>query len=124
MILLDQFTRNIFRDTPRAFEGDALARPVAAAVVDAGQDRALDRYERQFLYLPFEHSESMADQVRSIELFSALAQATGDDSLLPWATRHADIVRRFGRFPHRNEILGRASTSEEIAFLKEPGSRF
>jgi uncharacterized protein (DUF924 family) len=124
VILLDQFTRNIFRDTPRAFEGDALARSVAVAVVDAGQDRALDRYERQFLYLPFEHSESAADQDRSIELFSALARDTGDDSQLPWAARHADIIRRFGRFPHRNDILGRASTPDEIAFLKEPGSRF
>jgi uncharacterized protein (DUF924 family) len=124
VILLDQFTRNIFRDTPRAFEGDALARSVAAAVVDAGQDRALDRYERQFLYLPFEHSESAADQDRSIELFSALARDTGDDSLLPWAVRHADIIRRFGRFPHRNDILGRASTPDEVAFLTEPGSGF
>lgn len=124
VILLDQFTRNIFRDTPRAFAGDTLALAVATAAVNARQDRALDRYERQFLYLPFEHSESAIDQDRSIELFSALARETGDDSLLPWATRHADIVRRFGRFPHRNDILGRASTAEEIAFLKESRSRF
>ncbi len=124
VILLDQFTRNIFRDTPRAFAGDPLALAIATAAVDSRQDRALDRYERQFLYLPFEHSESAIDQDRSIELFSALARDTGDDSLLPWAARHADIVRRFGRFPHRNDILGRASTAEEIAFLKEPGSRF
>lgn len=124
VILLDQFTRNIFRDTPRAFEGDPLALAIASAVVDAGDDRVLDRYERQFLYLPFEHSESAAAQDRSLELFAALARDTGDDSLLPWARRHAEIVRRFGRFPHRNAILGRASTPEEAAFLEEPGSRF
>ena len=124
VILLDQFTRNIFRDTPRAFAGDKLALSVATAAVDAQQDRALDRYERQFLYLPFEHSESVTAQDRATELFGTLARETGDDSLLPWVQRHADIVRRFGRFPHRNDALGRASTPEETAFLKEPGSRF
>jgi uncharacterized protein (DUF924 family) len=124
VILLDQFTRNIFRDTPRAFAGDTLALAIASAVVDAGGDRALDRYERQFLYMPFEHSESTVAQDRSVELFAALARETGDDSLMPWARRHAEIVHRFGRFPHRNAILGRASTPEETAFLEEPGSRF
>jgi uncharacterized protein (DUF924 family) len=124
VIVLDQFTRNIFRDTPRAFAGDALALAVATAAVDAQRDRELDRYERPFLYLPFEHSETAAAQDRALELFGALARATGDDSLLHWAQRHADVVRRFGRFPHRNDILGRASTPEEIAFLKGPGSRF
>jgi uncharacterized protein (DUF924 family) len=124
VILLDQFTRNIYRDTSRAFAGDALAFTIAAAVVGAGDDRTLDRYERQFLYMPFEHSESAASQDRSVELFAALARDTGDDSLLPWARRHAEIVHRFGRFPHRNAILGRVSTPEETAFLEEPGSRF
>ena len=124
VILLDQFTRNIFRDTPRAFSGDALALAVSTAAVDARQDLELDRYERQFLYLPFEHDESASAQERSVELFGALARDTGDGSLLDWAQRHADIVRRFGRFPHRNNILGRASTADELAFLKEPGSRF
>jgi uncharacterized protein (DUF924 family) len=124
VILLDQFTRNIFRDTPRAFAGDALALATAAEAVDAQLDRTLDRYERQFLYLPFEHSESATVQARSVELFGALSRDAGDDSLLLWAQRHADIVRRFGRFPHRNDVLGRASTAEETAFLKGPGSRF
>jgi uncharacterized protein (DUF924 family) len=124
VILLDQFTRNTFRDTPRAFAGDALGLAVATAVVDAGGDLALDRYERQFLYLPFEHSESVAMQDRSVALFAALARDTGDDSLMPWARRHAEIIHRFGRFPHRNAILGRVSTPEETAFLEEPGSRF
>ncbi len=124
VILLDQFTRNIYRDTARAFAGDAQALAIATAVVDAGLDRALDRYERQFLYLPFEHDESAVVQDRSVELFAALARETGDDSLMPWARRHAEIVHRFGRFPHRNAILGRASTPEETAFLEGPGSRF
>ena len=124
VILLDQFTRNIYRDTPRAFAGDALALAIASAVVDAGDDRTLDRYERQFLYMPFEHSESAATQDRSVGLFAALARETGDDSLMPWARRHAEIVHRFGRFPHRNAILGRVSTPEETAFLGEPGSHF
>ena len=124
VILLDQFTRNIYRDTPRAFEGDALALAIATAAVDAGADRELDRYERQFLYMPFEHSESTAMQDRSLELFGTLARETGDDSLMPWARRHAEIIHRFGRFPHRNAILGRVSTPAETAFLDEPGSRF
>jgi uncharacterized protein (DUF924 family) len=124
VLLLDQFTRNMFRDTPRAFEGDAQALVMAAAAVDAGHDRALDRYERWFLYLPFEHAENSAAQERSLELFGTLTTETGDHSLLEWAEKHAAIVRRFGRYPHRNAILGRASTPEEIAFLREPGSRF
>jgi uncharacterized protein (DUF924 family) len=124
VLLLDQFTRNIFRDTPRAFAGDALALATAIAVVDAGQDRELDRFERWFLYLPFEHAEDAAMQERSIALFSRLRDDTGEASPLEWAERHAAVVRRFGRYPHRNAILGRASTPEEIAFLQEPGSSF
>jgi uncharacterized protein (DUF924 family) len=124
VLLLDQFTRNIYRDTPRAFAGDALALATAAGAIDAGLDRSLDRFERSFLYLPFEHAEDGAMQERSLALFSRLAQETGETSALEWAEKHAAIVRRFGRYPHRNEILGRASTAEEIAFLQEPGSRF
>ena len=124
VLLLDQFTRNVFRDTPRAFAGDARALATAIGVVDAGLDRALDRYERWFLYLPFEHAEDAAMQERSLALFGALARDTGDRAPLEWAEKHAAIVRRFGRYPHRNAILGRASTPEEIAFLQEPGSRF
>lgn len=124
VLLLDQFTRNVFRDTPRAFAGDDEALAVASAVVDAGLDRALDAFERWFIYLPFEHAESAAMQQRSLELFTRLADDTGDRSPLEWAEKHAAIVRRFGRYPHRNAILGRVSTPEEIAFLQEPGSRF
>lgn len=124
VILLDQFTRNIYRDTPRAFAGDAQALADAATAIDRGFDVALDRYERWFLYLPFEHAEDAAMQHRSLALFGDLARETGDDTLLQWARKHADIVFRFGRYPHRNAILGRASTPEEVAFLREPGSRF
>ena len=124
VLLLDQFTRNMFRDTPRAFAGDAQALATATAAVDGGQDRALDHYERWFLYMPFEHAENIAAQERSLALFGALTAESGDAGLLEWAEKHAVIVRRFGRYPHRNAILGRASTPEEVAFLNEPGSRF
>lgn len=124
VLLLDQFTRNLFRDTPRAFAGDALALATAEAAIAAGHERALDRFGRWFLYLPFEHSEDAAMQDRSLALFGALAAATGDRAPLEWAEKHAVVVRRFGRYPHRNAILGRASTADEEAFLREPGSRF
>ena len=124
VVLLDQFTRNAFRDTPRAFAGDGKALATAVAVIDAGLDRTLDHFERSFLYLPFEHSESLAIQERSMALFTQLSDESGNPALLEWAQKHAAIVRRFGRYPHRNAILGRASTLEEIAFLEEPGSRF
>jgi len=124
VVLLDQFTRNAFRDTARAFAGDPEALATAMAVVDAGLDAGLDRYERSFLYMPFEHAEDLAMQQRSIELFGRLSDETADAALLEWAEKHAAIIRRFGRYPHRNAILGRASTPEEITFLREPGSRF
>jgi uncharacterized protein (DUF924 family) len=124
VLLLDQFTRNIFRDTPRAFAGDARALATAEDAVDRGFDRALGIHERTFLYLPFEHAEDVAAQHRSLALFGALAQDMGDPGLLVWAQKHADIIFRFGRYPHRNALLGRASTPEEEAFLLEPGSRF
>jgi uncharacterized protein (DUF924 family) len=124
VILLDQFTRNAFRDTPDAFSGDARALATADDAITRGFDRSLEPIERQFLYLPFEHSEDLAMQERSLALFGALAQETGDRSPLDWAERHAAIVRRFGRYPHRNAALGRASTPEEIAFLETPGSGF
>ena len=124
VVLLDQFTRNAFRDTPRAFAGDGLALATAIAVVDSGRDIGLDRFERLFLYLPFEHSEDLAMVERSVELYARLGEETGDADQLEWAEKHAAIIRRFGRYPHRNAILGRASTSEEIAFLEQPGSRF
>ncbi len=123
ILLLDQFTRNAFRDTPRAFAGDAKALSAATRLVDAGDDRALSLHERWFAYLPFEHAESLAAQDRSVALFRQLA----DDGLaepLDWAIRHRDVIVRFGRYPHRNAILGRASTADEAAFLQQPGSRF
>lgn len=124
VLLLDQFTRNAFRDTPRAFAGDGEALATAIDIVDAGLDLTFDRFERSFAYLPFEHAEDPAMQERSIALFGSLARDTGDRSPLDWAEKHAVIVRRFGRYPHRNAILGRESTPEEIAFLQQPGSRF
>jgi uncharacterized protein (DUF924 family) len=123
VLLLDQFTRNIFRDTPRAFAGDARALHLARAMVTGGADRALQPLERWFVYLPFEHAETMDAQRESLRLFGALAQE-GHADALRWAQRHYDVVARFGRFPHRNTILGRASTPEELAFLEQPGSRF
>ncbi len=124
VLLLDQFTRNVFRDSPRAFAGDADALAAAQATIDAGLDRSLDAYERWFLYMPFVHCEDRAVQQRAVELFAALAAETGLDGPLQWAQRHAALVRRFGRFPHRNAILGRTSTAEEAEFLRQPGSRF
>lgn len=124
VVLLDQLTRNAFRGTPDAFAGDAGALATAEDAVERGFDRSLELLERQFLYMPFEHSELPAQQDHAVALFAALAAETGLDEPLPWAERHRDVIRRFGRFPHRNEILGRASTPEEIAFLEQPGSRF
>jgi len=124
IILLDQFTRNIFRGTPRAFAGDARALATAEDAIARGFDGELSLYERQFMYLPFEHAENVEAQHRSLALFGALAQELQDDDLLGWARKHADIIFRFGRYPHRNAILERASTPEEEAFLREPGSSF
>jgi uncharacterized protein (DUF924 family) len=130
ILLLDQLPRVIHRGTPGAFATDEKARRVATQGLESGADRLLRPIERVFFYLPFEHSEDIADQERSIELFEALAADVPDawrktfDFYLEFAVRHRDIVRRFGRFPHRNDILGRESTPEEIEFLKEPGSGF
>ncbi len=124
VILLDQFTRNIFRDTPRAFAGDERALATAQDAVKRGLDRELEVYHRWFLYMPFEHSEDPGIQHRSLELFAALAREMGDHDPLDWAQRHADVISRFGRYPHRNAILGRASTPEEIEYLAQPGAGF
>jgi uncharacterized protein (DUF924 family) len=120
VILLDQFPRNLFRGTARAFAGDARALRLAKQAIAQGFDRQLPRYNRMFLYLPFEHSEHLADQDRSVALFAAL----DDDNVARYAVAHRDIVARFGRFPHRNAALGRPSTPEETEFLKQPGSSF
>jgi uncharacterized protein (DUF924 family) len=124
ILLLDQFTRNIFRGTPRAFAGDERALATAQDAVDRGLDRELAPYERWFMYMPFEHAEDVNAQHRSLALFAALADEIGDDDPLVWARKHADVIFRFGRYPHRNAILGRASTPDEEAFLRESGSSF
>lgn len=120
VLVLDQIPRNIFRDTPRAFEADAKARDLTRAAVAAKYDLSLGLHERLFLYLPLEHSEDMADQDSAVDLISAL----GDAEYTRYAIAHRAIIDRFGRFPHRNAILGRTSTPEEMAFLSEPGSSF
>ncbi len=125
VLLLDQFPRNIFRDTARAFAGDALALAAAQAMVARGDDQALPPLHRLFVYLPFEHAEDRALQQQSLRLISALGQThPALAGFEDYARRHADIVERFGRFPHRNALLGRVSTPEELAFLQQPGSRF
>ena len=124
IVVLDQFTRNVFRDTPRMFAGDAKALAVATRLVESGADRELTPLQRWFVYLPFEHAESLAEQDRSVALFDALRAFPASAGAYDWAVSHRDVVRRFGRFPHRNEILGRPSTPDEIAFLATPGSRF
>jgi uncharacterized protein (DUF924 family) len=124
ILLLDQFTRNVFRDTPRAFAGDALAVALADEAVGRGADRELIAVERWFMYMPFVHAESPAAQERGMEAFRRLRDDTSLGDPLVWAEKHAQVIRRFRRFPHRNAILGRESTPEEIAFLATPGSRF
>ncbi|MFO1303454.1 MAG: DUF924 family protein [Burkholderiales bacterium] len=124
ILLLDQFTRNIYRGTPRAFAGDARALATAEDAIARGFDLALTPNERRFVYMPFEHAEDEAVQHRSLELFAALSKALGDDDPLVWARKHAEVIFRFGRYPHRNAILGRASTPDEEAYLREPGAGF
>lgn len=120
ILLLDQFTRNIHRGSPQAFAADHLALDYARHALNQGYDRAVAAERRPFYYLPFEHSEDLADQERSVRLF----EAHGDPVMLDYAIRHKVIVERFGRFPHRNAVLGRASTPEELEFLAGPNSSF
>jgi uncharacterized protein (DUF924 family) len=117
LIVLDQFPRNMFRDDPRAYAADPVARTVADRAIERGFDQQVDASERLFFYLPFEHSEEMADQARCV----ALHRALGDADSLKWAELHADIIQRFGRFPHRNSVLGRDTTPDEQAFLDAGG---
>lgn len=124
ILLLDQFTRNSFRDTTRAFAGDALALTLAEEAIARGDDVELIPVERWFMYLPYVHAESPSAQERAVSLFRDLRDTTGLAEPLDWAERHAEVIRLFGRFPHRNAILGRESTPEEVAFLAAPGSRF
>ncbi len=120
IIVLDQFPRNMFRGTPRAFATDRQALALARLAVAQGLDQPMTPHQRLFVYLPFEHSENVADQATSVRMFSEL----GDAELTSFAVRHQEIIIRFGRFPHRNAILGQTSTEEETAFLQEPNSAF
>jgi len=120
VIVLDQFPRNMFRTSARAFATDERALEIARAAIAQGLDQQIDKDRRVFLYLPFEHSEDAADQARCVALMSAL----GDAEYTRFAELHQAVVDRFGRFPHRNAVLGRASTPGEEAFLEEPGSAF
>ncbi len=125
VLVLDQFTRNVFRGSARAFAGDGMALQTARALVASGADRALTGVQRQFAYLPFEHAEDLSHQRTAVQLFQQLAaDEPARAGLVDWAQKHLDIVARFGRFPHRNAALGRASTAEEAAFLQTPGSGF
>ena len=120
VIVLDQFSRNLFRGTPRAFAADFIARRLARTAVEQGLDAAMSKQERLFLYLPFQHSEDREDQALSLRLYEQL----GDGEWTRYALAHKVIIDRFGRFPHRNATLNRSSTAAEIALLKEPMGSF
>ncbi len=130
ILVLDQFTRNAFRGTPRAFAGDPRACKASVAALEHGDDKVLSPVERQFMLMPLMHAEDRALQRQCVDEFARLRDEAPESlhgffsSGLKYAIAHRDIVERFGRFPHRNEILGRESTDAETAFLKEPGSSF
>jgi uncharacterized protein (DUF924 family) len=124
ILVLDQFPRHLYRGSARAFSSDALALEAARHLVEAGWDRDLLPVERMFAYLPFQHSESLADQERACELCEALKAFPEVADAHRYALAHRGIIQRFGRFPHRNPALGRASTPDEVEFLKLPGSSF
>lgn len=120
IIVLDQFSRNLFRDSCQAFATDAMALDGARRMTALGWDQRLHAVERGFVYLPFEHAEDIEAQRTAVRLFGALGRA----DLLEWAQKHYAIIERYGRFPHRNALLARGSTPDEIEFLQQPGSRF
>lgn len=120
IIILDQFSRNMFRGTPLAFAYDALALALAQEAISVGVDQLLDPVQRNFIYMPFMHSESLQIHEEAIELF----RLNGQQGNLDYEIKHKQIIEKFGRYPHRNKILGRDSTSEEIMFLQQPGSSF
>ena len=120
ILVLDQFSRNIYRDTPQAFAQDALALVLAQELVASGHDHSLPLAQRSFAYMPYMHSESRVVQAQSARLFAQ----PGLEVNLPFALQHQAIIERFGRYPHRNAILGRASSDEELTFLRQPGSAF
>ena len=120
VLVLDQFSRNVYRDTARAFAQDALALVLAQELVASGQDRSLPLAQRSFAYMPYMHSESALVHTQAVALFSQ----PGMEDSLRFEQRHQAIIERFGRYPHRTDLLGRESTAEELAFLSEPGSSF
>lgn len=130
LLVLDQFTRNTFRGEPKSFAGDPAALQHAVEGIAAGRDQRVPPMARIFCYLPLEHAEDRELQARSVALFTALAAAPGAepkaffDNTLDYTHRHQDVIERFGRFPHRNAVLGRPSTPEEEAYLRQPGSGF
>ena len=125
ILVLDQFTRNAYRDKPESFGGDLLALSAAQALVDSGADRLLEPQQRAFVYMPFEHAEDARMQACAVELFDRLAaEHAGFTDMLDYAHRHRGVIARFGRFPHRNPILGRASTADELHYLGQPGAGF
>ena len=125
ILVLDQFTRNAFRGKPESFAGDMLALQAARTLVDSGADRQLEPQQRAFAYMPFEHAEDARMQECAVELFGRLAQEhEGFTEMLDYAHRHRGVIARFGRFPHRNPILGRASTPDELQYLGQPGAGF
>ena len=121
ILVTDQFPRNLYRHSAHAFATDELARNVADRALGRGFDRATEPMLRKFFYLPFEHHEDIASQARAVALFEKLAAETGETDNLNWAKLHRDLIVRFGRFPHRNAVLGRLSTPEEAAYLTEGG---
>lgn len=124
LIVLDQFPRNLFRGSADAFASDAAAQALAKTVIQRGWDAELPPVARWFVYLPLEHSEALADQQQSVRCFESLPDSPGRSGVIDYARRHHEIVARFGRFPHRNTVLGRASSEAELAFLQQPGSSF
>lgn len=120
IIILDQFSRNIFRDTPKSFSSDQLALALSQEAILLGKDCELNAIERSFMYMPYMHSESLKIHDIAVELY----KSNGIHSNLDFEIKHRDIIKKFGRYPHRNIILNRVSTKEEIAFLKLPGSAF
>lgn len=124
LIVCDQFPRNLFRGEARAFALDGRALEVATRIVADGLDSAMTPVRRAFVYLPFEHAESLGAQREAVRLFGTLRDDPEAGQYLEWAIKHLEVIERFGRFPHRNESLGRPSTDEELAFLAQPGSRF
>lgn len=120
IVVLDQFPRNIYRDTPLAFATDGLALAAAKAAIEAGDDRRVPDSCRIFFYMPFEHAEDIAEQHRSVALFTAL----GDEEYIDYAQRHREVIAAYGRFPHRNRLIGRQSTAAELEYLAKPGAGF